>query len=93
MTLRAEIVGTRHVDEQHHRHLTLFLEDLDERMIETSGDIPVDVADVVALLVLTHLAEGHATPLEGTVVLAREDVVRQPSRLDFDFTDFFEYFC
>ena len=93
LALRAEVVGTRHVDEQHHRHLTLFLEDLDERFVEAGGDIPVDVADVVAVLVLAHLAEGHTTPFEGAVVLSREDVVREASRLNLDFADFLEYFC
>ena len=84
----AEAVGAAHVDQQHHGQLSLLLKYLDIGMVETGGDIPVDAAYVVAVLVFAHLAKGHATPLEGTVVFAREQLSRQTARLDLYLADF-----
>ncbi len=79
--LAIEAVASAHVHQQHHRQLTLLLEHLHVGMRQTGRHIPVDIAHVVAILVLTHLAEGHTTPLEGRVVLAAEHLLRQPPRL------------
>ena len=87
---RAEHARTADVDQQHHRQLALFLVDLDVRLAAAGGDVPVDIADVVAHAVFAHFAEGHTAPFESAVVFAGEDIVAQPPRLDLDPADLFE---
>ena len=91
LVMGAETVGAAHVDQQHYRQLAFFFEHLHIRVVEPCRHIPVNAADIVAILVLTHLAESHAAALEGTVVLARKQLPRQPARLDFNLADFFYY--
>ena len=57
-------------------------------MVVTGGHVPVDVADVVAVLIFAHLAEHHAATLERRVVLTGEYVLRQTLGLDLDFSYF-----
>ena len=69
---RAEEGAGADVDKKHDGQLAFFLEQLAKGMVEARRDIPVDEADVIAGSILTHLAEAHATALEGTMVFARE---------------------
>ena len=50
-------------------------------------DVPVDGADVVARLVLAHLAERQPLALEDRVVAARELLVGEPRRVDLDLAE------
>ena len=83
----AEIQTTTDVHQKHHRQLAFLLENLDIRFVEAGRDIPFNVAYVVAVLVLSHLAEGHATPFERRVVLSRKDIAGEPSGFDFYLPD------
>ena len=65
LLLGTEIQRTTDIDEQHHRQLTLLLEHLHIRAMEAGCHIPVDIADIITELILTHLAEGHTPTLEG----------------------------
>jgi hypothetical protein len=80
----AEPLGSGEIDEEHHRHLALFGEDLHVRLVHAGRDVPVDEADVIPRLVLAHLAEGHAAALEDGVVAARELLVGEPGGADLD---------
>ena len=72
--LCTKIQRSTDIDEQHHRHLTLFLEDLHVWTVETRCHIPVDVTHIIAELILTHLAKSHTPTLEGRMVLTCKDV-------------------
>ena len=91
LSLRAEVERAADVDEQHDGQLALFLKDLDVGTVETCRHIPVNVAHVVAVLVLAHLAEGHTAPLEGGMVLPRKDVGAQSTGFDFNLPYLFQY--
>ena len=82
--------GTADVDQQHHGQFALFLEDLDIGSVHARGDVPVHVADVVAVLILTYFAEGHTATFERGVVLSRKYLVGETARLDLDFPDLLE---
>ena len=86
----AERARRRDVDQQHHGQLALLAVLLDVGEAGAGGDVPVDRADVVARLVLAHLLELHAAPLEGALVLAGEDVGDQPLGADLDRLDLLE---
>ena len=88
----AEVAAARYIDKQHDGQLTLLLVDFHIGMVVACGDVPVDVADVVAILIFAHLRECHATPLEGRVVFAREYVLGQSTGLYLDFADLFQQF-
>ena len=79
-----EVEAAADVNQQHDRQLSFLLEDLDIRLSETCRDVPLNVADVIAVLVLAHLGESHAAPFEGRVILARKDVAAQATRLNLD---------
>ena len=87
---RPEIFGTAQVDEQHHRQLAFFLKNFDKRMIESGGDVPIDRADIVSILVFADFGEFHAASFKDRMVFAGEDVVHQPPCLDFNLPYFFE---
>ena len=87
----AEAIAAADVDEQHDGEFALLLEHLDIGVRQAGGDVPVDVAQVVGILVFAHLAEGHATPFEGGVVLAAEHLLRQSPRLDLNLAYLLDY--
>ena len=82
-----EVQRPRDVDEQHHRELTLLLKDLDIRMVEAGRDVPVNIPDIVAELIFTHLGESHTLAFKGRVVLSREDVLTQSPGFDLYLSD------
>ena len=84
---RTEVQRSRHIDEQHHRELTLLLKDLDIRMVEAGGDVPVNIPNIVPELIFTHLGESHTLAFKGRVVLSREDVLTQSSGFDLYLSD------
>ena len=80
----AKVTATGHVDQQHHRQLTLLLEHLDIRADVAGGHVPVDIPDIIAVLIFPHLAERHTTALESRMVLAGEDVTGKTTGLYLD---------
>ena len=86
----SEVERTADVDQKHHRQLALFFENLHIGAVEAGGYIPVDVAHVVAELILAHLREGHTTSPEGRVILTCKDVRAQAARLDLNLPDFLD---
>ena len=94
LSYSSEIETLREVNDKHHRQFALLLKDLDVWLVETCSHVPVDVTHIVAILVLTHLAEGHTTPLEGRMVLSCKDVVREAARLYLNLANFlYEITC
>ena len=82
-----EVETATDVNQQHNRQLAFLLEDLDVRLSKASRHVPLDVANIVAVLVLAHFGESHAAPLEGRVVLARKDVAAQATSLNLNLPD------
>src|SRR5471030_1133073 len=70
-----EVQGRRVLEDQEQRDLALLHEFLAIGLAEAGGDVPVDVADVVAELILHHLVELDAAAAEGRAVFAAEDVL------------------
>lgn len=83
---------TADVDQKDDRHLPLLLENLDVRRAQTGGHIPVHRTHIVPVLVLTHLAEGHSTAFEGTVIFTGEDLVGQSPGADLYLADLAQEF-
>src|SRR6185437_9185677 len=83
-------LALRHVADEHHRHLALLDEDLDERLVHPRRDVPVDPPYVVARVVRAHLAEAEALALEDGRVVAGELLVREPLRADLDAPELLE---
>ena len=84
-----ELTTATHVNQQHHCQLTLLLENLDMRFVLSGRDVPVDVAHVIAILVLAHLGERHTMTSEGSLVTTCKDIGAQASGLDFNLPDLF----
>ena len=87
---RAEQARGGDVHEEHHREFALLLVDLDVWFARPGGDIPVDVAHVVAGAVFADLGKRHASSAESRMVLSGEDLVRQTAGLDLDLADALE---
>ena len=62
-------------------------------MDAVKASFPVNVAYVVAKLILAHLGECHTSTLEGRVILPGKDIVGQSARLYLNLTDFLQKFC
>ncbi len=84
LSCSTEVERPRHIDKEHHRELALFLKHFYVGMMEARRHIPVDVAHIVAKLILAHLSKGHTTPLEGRMVLSCKDILTQAARLDLN---------
>lgn len=89
LTLRTEVERPRDVDEQHNRELAFLFENFHVGTVKTCRNVPVDVADVVAILILAHLRERHSAPFERRMVLAGEDVLTQSAAFNLYFPDLF----
>ena len=83
----AEHTRAADINHQHHCQLALLFVDLDMRFAGACRNIPIDIAHIVANAILAHLGKGHTSPLECRMVLSCENLIRQTSRLDFDFSD------
>ena len=89
-----EIARAADIYEQHERKLALLLVDLDIWSVVAGGDIPVDIADIIAGLILSDLGEDDAATLEGAVIFARKDILAQAFRLDLNLSDLLQkFFC
>ena len=82
-----KIIRSAHVDQQHHRQLPFFLKYLDKWVAIPGCYVPVDVADIVAELVLPNFTEGHTTSFEGAVVFAGKDVPGEATGFYLNFSD------
>jgi hypothetical protein len=72
---RAEVQRRRVLEDEQERHLALLDELLAVGLAQPGGDVPVDVADVVAELVAHDLVEFDAAAAERRAVLAAQDVL------------------
>ena len=90
--LRAALDGATHVHQQEHREFTFLLEHFDVRGPRSGGHVPIDGSDLVARLVLTVLAEGHAATLERALVFARENAVAQAAGGNLHLLHLFQQF-
>jgi hypothetical protein len=70
----AELEAGRVFENDQQRDLPFLDELLAVRFAEASGDVPIDVTDVVAEGVFDDLVELHAAAAEGGAVFAAEDV-------------------
>jgi hypothetical protein len=59
-------------------------------MVESRRHVPIDAADIVAVLIFADLGELHPPSFEDGVVFAGEDLIDQTTGLDLDLADFFE---
>jgi hypothetical protein len=57
---------------------------------KAGGDVPVNVSDVIAWLVIPHLGEFHAPTLKGAFILARKKVAGQTTGPKMKSLDFLE---
>ena len=89
---RAESLRARHVDGEHHRELALLDVALDVRPLHARRHVPIDAAHFVARLVLAHLGELHALPLEHRAILAGEQRVHEPARAQLEQLDLPQHF-
>ena len=80
---RTKIEAGRNIHHEHHRHFAFFLEHLDVGFAHAGRHVPVNVAHIIAILILAHLRESHTPPLEGRMVLASKEVAGESARFDF----------
>ena len=72
-----EITGGTYIDHQHDRQLPFFLEDLHIRTVVAGSHIPVDIPDIVAVLIFSYLTESHTSPLKGRMIFAGKNIFGQ----------------
>ena len=73
---RAEVDGRAQVEEEPRGDLAVLLVLADVRRVHPRRDVPVDVADVIAELVLAQVGEVDAVPAEQAPVVALEQAVQ-----------------
>ena len=93
LPMGAEALRRAQVDQQHHRHLALFAEELDEWPAGAGGHVPVDRPHIVADLVRPDLFELDAAAFERGVPLAGEQLVDDVPRVDLDAANLLDDFA
>ena len=88
----AEPGRPRLVHHEHQGELPLLGEGLDVGAAEAGRDVPVDGAEVVAVLVGPHLGELHPLPSEDRAVLAGEQRADEPAGAELDGLDLLQDF-
>jgi hypothetical protein len=73
----AELQADAVLEEEEQRNLALFDEFLAVGLAEAGGDIPIDVADIVAEGVFDDLVKLHAAAAEGGTVFAAQHVLHR----------------
>ena len=61
---RAEIAGSAHIDHQHNGQFPFLLIYFNIRMIMACRHIPIDIPDIVTVLILPYFAESHTPALK-----------------------------
>src|SRR5690606_12243859 len=90
---RAELLRAREVHDEQDRELPLLDVLLDIRMAHPGRDVPIDGADVVALLVRPHLAELHPPAAEDREVSPAEQRVHPAASAQLDQPDLVQDFA
>src|SRR6185436_3488457 len=75
------------VDDEHRRHVRRLAELLDVDPIGPRNELPVDVLQIVALLVVTVLAELRAVAVKGTAMQTRHQPVNDNPRDKLEIRD------
>ncbi len=88
----SEVTACRHVDKQHHGKFPLFFVYLYIGMVLARRHIPVNVANIVTVLVGTNFREHHAATFECRMVLAGKNVLRKSACLYFYLANLFYKF-
>ncbi len=57
-------------------------------MVKSGCHIPVNVPDIISVLVFPNLRKGHTPSLKSTVVLTGKNLPGKPTGLDLDFPYF-----
>ena len=76
------------VHQQHHRQLAFLHELFYKWLVQSRGDVPIDIAHLIARLIFAHLIEIHPLPTKYTAVLADHYIAHEPLGADFDATKF-----
>ncbi|OPZ25280.1 MAG: hypothetical protein BWZ00_01869 [Bacteroidetes bacterium ADurb.BinA174] len=79
----------RNIYQQHHRQFTFFFEDFYIRTVVSSGNVPVYIPHIVAILVFTNFGKRHTTPFKSRMILPRKNVPRQSTCFYFNMSYFF----
>ena len=82
---RTEITGSAYIDHQHNSQFPFFLIYFDIRMIVACRHIPIDIPDIVTVLILPYFAESHTPSLKSRMVFSRKDITGQAPGLYLDF--------
>src|SRR5262249_24379156 len=82
--MRAEALGAREIDDEHHRELALLDVALHVRAAHARRHVPIDAAYLVTGPILAHLGELHPLPFEHGAILAGEERVHEPARPELD---------
>ena len=91
-TCGTEIAAGGNIHKKHHRELALLLIYLNIWLIVAGGYIPVDIADIIAVLICAHLRERHAATFESRMIFASKDVLGKSACLYFNLANFFYKF-
>ena len=89
---RNRSAGGGNIHRQDDAQFAFLAKALDERPAHAVGDVPINVAHVVAGHVFAQFLEIHAAPLEMAQVRADHHVIHQPVGADFHPADGFENF-
>ncbi len=76
------------IHQQHHRQLAFLHELFHKRLVQSRGDVPIDIAHLIARLILAHLIKIHSLPAKYTPVLTDHYIAHQPLSADFNLANF-----
>ena len=72
------------IDHEHDGEFAFLNVLFNERLVQSGGDIPIDVTHLVAWLIFPDIIEVHTLPLEDTLVLADHQIADQSARANLN---------
>ncbi|OPZ71361.1 MAG: hypothetical protein BWY82_01746 [Verrucomicrobia bacterium ADurb.Bin474] len=87
----AECPGGAQVKDQQNRKLTFFTKLLDEGLIRSGRDVPVDRPHIIAVAVFPNFFKVDPASFECAAIGSGKNLMDDASGLDFDRSDFFQH--
>ncbi|CAI8307438.1 MAG: Uncharacterised protein [Bacteroidota bacterium] len=88
LLLCSKIGRATNIYQKHKRKLAFFFKNLYVRFLIARSNIPIYGTDIVAILVLTHLAKGHTTTFKGTLIFPPKNMIAQSAGFNLNLPNF-----
>ncbi len=86
---RSKIGRRTNIYQKHNRKFSFFFKNFDERLPSTGCYIPINIPDIIPVLITSHFTKRHTSTLKGTLIFSGENMLAQSLGFNLNFPNFF----